>query len=65
PARRRPSTAGAQLGESSPGRSRTQRKPSAREVTRGPSCWRPGQQKTNSAESSHGSASDSRRPPLK
>ena len=41
------------------------RKSSAREVPRGPSCWRPGEWKTNSAESSRSSASDSRRPPVK
>ena len=38
------------------------RKPSTGE---GPLCWKPGQQKTNSAESLHGSASDSRRPLVK
>ena len=36
-----------------------------REVTRGPSCWKLGQGKTNSAESSLDSVSDSRRPPVK
>ena len=65
PSRRRPSIAGAQLSKSSCGRSRTSRKPNARELTRGPLCWRSGQRKTNSAESSCGSASDSRRPPVK
>ena len=29
-----------------------------------PSCWKPGQWKMNSAESSHSSVSDSRRPPV-
>ena len=43
-------------------RSRTGRKPSAGE---GPLCWKPGQWKTNSAESSRGPVSDSRRPPVK
>ena len=65
PSRRRPSIAGAQLSKSSCGRSRTSRKPNARELTRGPLCWRSGQRKTNSAESSCGSASDSRRPLVK
>ena len=51
--------------QSSCGRSGTRRKPSAGEVTRGPSCWKPGQRKTNSAESSRGSVSDSRRLPVK
>ena len=40
----------------------TRRKPSAGE---GPSCWKRGQWKMNSAESSRGSVSDSRRPPVK
>ena len=47
---------------SSRGRSWTQRKRSAGE---GPSCGKLGQWKTNSAESSQSSVSDSRRPPVK
>ena len=62
---RRPSAAGTQLSEAPTGRSRTRRKPRAREVTRSPLCWKLGQRKTNSAESSRGSASDSRRPLVK
>ena len=62
PPARRPTTAGAQLSESSRGRSRTWRKPSTGKVS---SCWKPGQWKANSAESSHGSVSDSSRPPVK
>ena len=42
-----------------------QRKPSTGEVTRSPVCWKLGQWKTNSAESSHSSVSDSRRPLVK
>ena len=64
-ARRRPSTAGAQLSEGSHGRNGTQRKPIAGEVTRSPSCWKPGQWKTSSAESSRSSVSGLRRPPVK
>ena len=44
---KRPSTAGALLSKSSCSRSRTRRKPSTRELTGGPSCWRPGQRKTD------------------
>ena len=42
-----------------------QRKPSAGEVTRGPSCCKRGQRKMKSAENSHSSVSDSRRPLVK
>ena len=41
---------------------RKAKKPSAGE---GPLCWKPGQRKMNSAESSRGPVSDSRRPLLK
>ena len=58
----RPTTAGAQLSKSSHSRSRTRRNLSSRKLTRGPSCWKLGQRKMNSAESSHSSVSDSRRP---
>ena len=51
--------------QSSPGRSGTQRKPSEGKVTRSPMCWKLGQRKTNSADSSCSSVSDSRRPPVK
>ena len=61
PSRRRPSTAGVRLSKSSHGGSRTRRKPSTGEVTRSPACWKQVQQKTNSAESSRSSVSDSRR----
>ena len=61
---RRPSRAGAQLAISLLG-SGMQRKPSAGEVTRSPPSWRLGRWKSNSAESSRSSVSDSRRPPVK
>ena len=62
PTRQRPSTAEAQLSKSSRGGSWTWRQPSAGEVTRSPVLV---QRRTNSAESSRGSVSDSRRPPVK
>ena len=61
----RPRAAGAQLSKSSRSRSRTRRNLSSRELTRGPLCWKLGQRKTNSAESSRSSVSDSRRPLVK
>ena len=65
PARRRPSNGGAQLSESSRSGSWMWRKPNSGKVTRSPACWKPGQPKTNSAKSSNGSVTNSRRPPIK
>ena len=63
PPRGRGQTAEARLGESSHGGSWMWRKPSTVEVTRSLVCWKPGQQK-QMAESSRGSFSHSRRPPV-
>ena len=58
---KRPSTTGAQLSKA-PALESEGEETSAGE---GPSCWKPGQRKMNSAESSRGPVSDSRRPPVK
>ena len=60
----RPSTAEDQLGNSSHSGSWTWGNPSAVDVTRGPVVWETGTAKTNLAESSCTSVSDSWRPPV-
>ena len=59
--RKRPSTAGVQLSEAPA----MEAEGEETQQGEGPSCWIPGQRKTNSAERSRGPVSDPRRPPIK